>query len=153
MRISIIDALKAAGSARLRKCRVSELRNAAATLPDFRALHFHNDVGVLCVWCFDLLHLDGKDLRALPLTERKATLERLIYKARDNRLRFSETFDDGAKLLASCDRMSLEGIVSKRADAPYRSGPTKDWIKVKCAAWREANKDRHELFKKKPTRR
>lgn len=121
-------------------------------MPDFRALHFHNDVGVLCVWCFDLLHLDGKDLRALPLTERKAKLERLIYKTRDNRLRFSETFNDGVKLLASCDRMSLEGIVSKRADAPYRSGPTKDWIKVKCATWREANRNRGALFNKEKRR-
>src|ERR1700704_3920645 len=69
----------------------------------------------------------------------------LIYKAQDHTLRLSETFDDGDKLLASCEQMGLEGIVSKRRDFPYRSG-TADWVKVKCASWREANKDRGELF-------
>jgi ATP-dependent DNA ligase len=44
--------------------------------------------------------------------------------------------------------MGLEGIVSKRRNFPYRSGAA-DWIKVKCLTWREANKDRHELFKKR----
>ena len=110
--------------------------------PDFRSLHFRRREHGLCVWAFDLLHLNGKDLRALPLTERKAKLEKLVYKARDNWLRFSENFDDGVKLLASCERVGLEGIVSNRKDAPYRSGKG-DWIKVKSATWREANKDRH----------
>ena len=54
------------------------------------------------------------------------------------------------KLLASCERMDLEGIVSKRRDFPYRSGQA-DWIKVKCLNWREANKDRWELFNKHNT--
>ena len=62
-------------------------------------------------------------------------------------LRLSETFVDGRKLLASCDRTGIEGIVSKRRDFPYRSGPA-DWIKVKCLTSREANKDRWELFNK-----
>ena len=115
--------------------------------PDFRALHFRRLQGGLCVWAFDLLHLNGQDLRALPLVERKAKLEKLVYKTRDNWLRFSENFNDGVKLLASCDRMGLEGIVSKRKDAPYCSGKG-DWIKVKCATWREANKNRGDLFNK-----
>ncbi len=42
----------------------------------------------------------------------------------------------------------MEGIVSKRVDRTYVSGRTKDWIKVKCAAWREANQWRHEFFAK-----
>jgi bifunctional non-homologous end joining protein LigD len=120
-------------------------------VPDFRALHFQRLQGGLCVWAFDLLHLNGTDLRALPLIERKAKLEKLVYKTRDNWLRFSESFRDGVKLLASCDRMGLEGIVSKRKYAPYRSGKG-DWIKVKCATWREANKNRGELFKREKRR-
>ena len=51
-------------------------------------------------------------------------------------------------LLEACSRMKQEGIVSKRADGPYRSGPCKDWIKVKCPQWREQNSWRHEFFKK-----
>jgi bifunctional non-homologous end joining protein LigD len=118
-------------------------------IPDFRALHLHNvPEDTLCVWAFDILHLNGADLRQVPLIDRKYALEKVIYKANDHTLRLSETFDDGAKLLASCEQMGLEGIVSKRRDFPYRSGPA-DWIKVKCLTWREANKDRHELFKKR----
>jgi bifunctional non-homologous end joining protein LigD len=117
-------------------------------VPDFRALHFHNvREHDLCVWPFDILHLNGADLREVPLTERKYALAKIMYKARDHTLRLSETFDDGDKLLASCERMGLEGIVSKRRDAPYRSGKS-DWVKVKCLTWREANKDRWELFNK-----
>jgi ATP-dependent DNA ligase len=74
-------------------------------------------------------------------------LEKIIYKARDHTLRLSETFGDGDKLLASCEQMGLVGIVSKRRDFPYRSG-TAD-CKVKCLSWREANKDQHEMFKKR----
>jgi bifunctional non-homologous end joining protein LigD len=117
-------------------------------VPDFRALHLHNVRNEdLCVWAFDILHLNGADLREVPLTKRKYALEKIIYKARHHTLRLSETFDDGDKLLASCERMGLEGIVSKRCDAPYRSGKS-DWVKVKCLTWREANKDRWELFNK-----
>src|SRR5947207_9323550 len=47
-----------------------------------------------------------------------------------------------------CAFRNLQGLVSKRRDFPYRSG-TADWVKVKCLSWREANKDRHELFKKR----
>jgi bifunctional non-homologous end joining protein LigD len=117
----------------------------ACGLPDFTALHNHARDEELCVWAFDVLQLNGADLRAMPLTVRKYALEKLVYKNRDNCLRYSETFDDGAKLLASCERMGLEGIVSKKRDASYRSGKC-DWTKVKCLSWREANKDRGDLF-------
>jgi ATP-dependent DNA ligase len=50
------------------------------------------------------------------------------------------------KLLAECEKRGLEGIVSKRLDAPYRSGKC-DWIKVKTPAWRAANKNRDDLFR------
>jgi bifunctional non-homologous end joining protein LigD len=117
-------------------------------LPDFQALHFRTVRDEeRCVWAFDLLFLDGADLRDQPLIGRKALLKRLLHKANDDWLRLSETFNDGAKLLAGCERMGLEGIVSKKRDAPYRSGKG-DWIKVKCEKWRDANKDRGDLFSK-----
>jgi len=53
-------------------------------------------------------------------------------------LQFSGDFDDAVKLLDTCQRMNLEGIVSKRRDSAYRSGPTRDWLKIKTATWRAA---------------
>ena len=110
--------------------------------PDFEAL-MRKDPN-LCIWCFDLLELDGADLRTRPLIERKKKLRDMLITADDDRLRYSEEFPDPVKLLAVVEKMGLEGVVSKRADAPYRSGPQKDWIKVKARAWREANADRWE---------
>jgi bifunctional non-homologous end joining protein LigD len=63
-------------------------------------------------------------------------------------LHLVEAFDDGPKLLATAERMRLEGIVSKRRTAPYRSGECRDWRKVKPAAWREANRERWRLFER-----
>jgi bifunctional non-homologous end joining protein LigD len=59
-----------------------------------------------------------------------------------------DAFASGDELLAMCAKMRLEGIVSKRLDRPYVSGPTSDWIKVKCAARKEANRWRAEVFEK-----
>jgi bifunctional non-homologous end joining protein LigD len=118
-------------------------------LPDFRALHFRKrHEHHLCVWAFDLLELNGRDLRELPLTKRKLALEKLLKKSRDSTIRFSASFDDGVELLARAEALGLEGIVAKRRDRPYRSGKRSEWIKLKCPTWREANRDRHDLFKK-----
>ena len=85
-------------------------------------------------YVFDLLHLDGRDLTGLPLVERKAELARLVGKGGYGAIRYSEHFDDeGALVLRHVCQMSLEGIVSKRKDAPYRSGRTDAFIKIKCA--------------------
>jgi bifunctional non-homologous end joining protein LigD len=66
-------------------------------LPDFHSLHFRAE-GQLCVWAFDLLYLNDKDLREQPLSERKRALEKIILRANTDTLRFSETFNDGRKL-------------------------------------------------------
>jgi bifunctional non-homologous end joining protein LigD len=115
--------------------------------PDFRALISGGWHGV-CAWCFDLMHLNGRDLRPLPLDERRDLLRNLLIEADDHALRFSDDFPDPDKLLAAASRMGLEGIVSKRRDQPYRSGPNSGWIKVKTEAWRKVNKDRWEMFEK-----
>ena len=101
--------------------------------------------------CFadrSLLHQNGRDLRELPLFERKARLDKLLLTANANRLRYSESFDDDVALLKAADLLGFEGIVSKRRDAPYRSGKQCDWVKVKCATWREANEERWRLFER-----
>lgn len=85
-------------------------------------------------YVFDLLHLDGRDLIELPLIERKAELARLVGKGRRGPIVYSEHFEDsGAVVLRHACQMSLEGIVSKRKDAPYRSGRSDSFLKIKCA--------------------
>jgi bifunctional non-homologous end joining protein LigD len=83
---------------------------------------------------FDLLYLDGRDLRAEPLVERKAALERLMKSAGKNgRIRFTEHFEeDGQLILKHACGLDLEGVVSKLRDAPYRSGRSDNFIKSKC---------------------
>jgi bifunctional non-homologous end joining protein LigD len=116
--------------------------------PDFYRLHFQRHDRGLCVWAFDLVHHNGRELRELPLFERKARLEKLIIAANAGWLHYSESFDDGLQLLNAAGRMKLEGIVSKRRNAPYRSGKQCGWVKVKSATWREANKERWRLFER-----
>jgi bifunctional non-homologous end joining protein LigD len=60
-------------------------------LPNFHALHIHNDRSERCIWAFDLLYLDGADLREHPLSYRKRQLEKLVLKVRDGWLRYFET--------------------------------------------------------------
>lgn len=86
----------------------------------------------LLYYVFDLLHLDGSDLTKLPLIERKAILRRLVPSDDTSRLQFSDhATGDGRKLFAQVCRLGLEGVVSKRADAPYRQERTKTWLKAK----------------------
>lgn len=83
--------------------------------------------------------LGGEDLREKPLSERKSRLQDLLDDATDDpHLRFVEHFETGgdAVLRFAC-KLSLEGIVSKQADAPYRSGRTDTWAKSKCRAGHE----------------
>ncbi|MCG6121552.1 MAG: DNA ligase D [Microvirga sp.] len=88
-------------------------------------------------YAFDLLHLDGQDLRGARLTDRKAALAALLAGA-PAPLRLSEHFDeDGDIVLRHACRLSLEGVISKRADARYQSGRNRDWIKSKCGARQE----------------
>ena len=91
------------------------------------------------------MELNGADLRPLPLIARKQKLGTLLRRHDNPRARYSEPFKDGEQLLAECGPRGLEGIVSKRKQAPYRSGKC-DWVKVKCAQWKEDNKDRGDLF-------
>jgi ATP-dependent DNA ligase len=60
-----------------------------------------------------------------------------------------DAFTDGQRLLEAAEQHGLEGVVSKRKTAPYRSGECDDWVKVKTVAWREANRERWRLFERK----
>jgi bifunctional non-homologous end joining protein LigD len=117
-------------------------------IPDFHALTTGNNRGC-CAWCFDLMMIDGKDVRSEPLEQRRERLQGLLAGADGDFLRLSESFDDPVKLLEAAVKLGLEGVVSKRRDQPYKSGPNSGWVKVKTAAWREANHDRWEMFERR----
>ena len=112
--------------------------------PDFDGL-IRRQNHELCIWCFDLLSLDGVDMRPEVLRERKRNLEKLVHEADEHTLRYSAEFSDPIRLLEVAEQWKLEGVVSKKADQPYRSGKHLGWIKVKTASWRVANLDRWEL--------
>ncbi|MDX8456732.1 DNA ligase D [Mesorhizobium sp. VK9D] len=90
-------------------------------------------------YVFDLMRLDGNDLRREPLVERKQALAELLGEQPENSaLRFSDHFHQPGKvMLQHVCRMGLEGVVSKRADASYRSGRGLTWIKSKCTLRQE----------------
>jgi len=105
--------------------------------PSFAALQAALKAGQLDqlrYYAFDLIYRDGKDLRDEPLGARKRQLAEVLASLPEGSpIRLSEHFEtDGATLLKHACRMGLEGIISKRIDAPYRSGRGPHWIKSKC---------------------
>jgi bifunctional non-homologous end joining protein LigD len=80
---------------------------------------------------FDLLMLNGNDLRKKPFSERKAVLRRILKRTLRGIQYVAHTEGDGSEMFEAVCKLGLEGIVSKKLDAPYRSGPSKTWIKVK----------------------
>jgi bifunctional non-homologous end joining protein LigD len=111
--------------------------------PDFAALQAalsDHKADALIFFAFDLLFIEGDDLRELPLRDRKAWLKALLTKSKPPpTLRYVDHFETaGDAVLKSACQMHLEGIVSKRLDAPYNSGRGKDWTKAKC-------RDGHEV--------
>jgi bifunctional non-homologous end joining protein LigD len=89
--------------------------------------------GNLVLYLFDLLHLDGYDLRDTPLRDRKAALAKIVAaKEEDGCIRFGEHIaGDGDAVFRHAGRLGLEGIVSKKLSAPYRSGRVSSWLKLK----------------------
>jgi bifunctional non-homologous end joining protein LigD len=94
-----------------------------------------SDGSRMAYYVFDILYLNGDDLRPLPLSARKAALAKLLTRVpKDGALRQSESINEpGPLLLKHACKMHLEGIVSKRADMAYHSGRGHDWIKTKCS--------------------
>src|SRR5262245_13429483 len=91
----------------------------------------------LIYFAFDLLHLDGLDFMNTPLVERKARLEELIGSIRGPICYSEHVLGKGPEFFRSACKSGLEGIVSKRAGSPYRSGRTADWLKTKCTKRQE----------------
>ncbi len=115
----------------------------AAVLPDgrtsFQALQnaFAGGRRHLVYFVFDLLHLDGEDLAARSLLERKAALAKLLGEGA-GAIRYAPHVEgSGAAVFREACRLGLEGIVSKRADQPYRPGRGGGWVKTKCVLRQE----------------
>ncbi len=110
-------------------------------LTDFAALQAalsERDTGEIVFFAFDLLFLEGKDLRALALAERKKKLQALLEESGEPRLRHVVHFEaPGDAVLDSACRMGLEGIISKRLDRPHVEGRGPEWMKTKCRAGQE----------------
>jgi ATP-dependent DNA ligase len=97
----------------------------------FNALHRRGMTGDAALQAFDLLELNSKNQRPLPLAERRAKLERLLNGMVVGIVFNEHTDEDGATVFLHACRMGLEGIVSKRVTAPYPSGQSRDWLKIK----------------------
>jgi bifunctional non-homologous end joining protein LigD len=96
----------------------------------FDSLHRHGTVRE-AILAFDLLELNGEDLRPVMVGKRKARLASLLVRVPPG-IEINEHTDiDGAAVFRHACAMGLEGIVSKSLTAPYRSGPSRDWLKVK----------------------
>jgi bifunctional non-homologous end joining protein LigD len=108
---------------------------------DFQALQNSLEGGrdARCSYfAFDVPFLDGHDLRQMPLLERKGLLQALLSGVENPRLRFSDhVAGGGAAFFERACGLGLEGIICKRADAPYVSGRTRSWLKVKCLLQQE----------------
>jgi bifunctional non-homologous end joining protein LigD len=99
-------------------------------VPNFDALHSRVNDERASALAFDLMMRNDDDLRRKPYLERKAALRKLLHHGRG--IQYVEHAEGhGDKLYAAACRLGLEGIVSKKLDAPYRSGKSKLWIKVK----------------------
>jgi ATP-dependent DNA ligase len=115
-------------------------------LASFDRIRYRRHDATVFLYAFDLIELNGDDLRRDPLEVRKATLVSVLAKAGAGiRLNEHIEHEDGATVFAHACKLGLEGIVSKRKNSPYRSGRSPDWLKMKNAAHpavkREAEED------------
>jgi bifunctional non-homologous end joining protein LigD len=116
-------------------------RNGAPNFSSLQAALSDGKSDDLIFFAFDLLFAEGLDLRRLPLGERKARLKQLLEArstSKARQIRYVEHFESGGDaVLQSACKLELEGVVSKKLDAPYRSGRTESWTKAKCRAGHE----------------
>ena len=116
-------------------------------LTDFEALRRRGAGDMAVLYAFDLMELDGNDMRSLPIETRRATLASLLRN--HGAVRFSEhILANGPEVFAHACRLGVEGIVSKRLGSPYRSGPCSTWIKVRNPASIAVQRERSENWNK-----
>jgi bifunctional non-homologous end joining protein LigD len=113
-------------------------------MPSFDRIRYRRYDSTVFLYGFDLIELNGDDLRREPLEVRKVTLASVLAKAAPG-LRLNEHIEaDGPTVFAHACKMGLEGIVSKRKDSPYRSGRSPDWLKAKNPACEAVRREEEE---------
>jgi ATP-dependent DNA ligase len=113
-------------------------------LSQFEALRRRDAGEVAVLFAFDLIERDGVDLRDDPLEARKLMLARLVRGNAGHILLNEHIAEDGPRVFEHACRLGAEGIVSKRLNAPYRSGRCAAWVKVKSPEAIEAQRQRSE---------
>ena len=98
---------------------------------NFDTLHSRTADHLAVACAFDLLMVNGDDLRRQPLRERKLALGKLLLRSLDGIQYVEHAEGHGARMFEAVCKLGLEGIVSKKLDAPYKSGPSKAWLKTK----------------------
>jgi ATP-dependent DNA ligase len=117
--------------------------HCAQGLPNFHGLRSKDGAASACLFAFDLLMIEGEDIRRAHLEERRARLAKVLRRAPDA-IRLSEHLEgDGPEIFRHACALGLEGIVSKRRDARYRSGRSLTWLKVKNPAYGRPSKADH----------
>jgi bifunctional non-homologous end joining protein LigD len=110
----------------------------------FEHIRYRRHDASVFLYAFDLIELNGDDLRREPLDTRKATLASVLRRAAPG-LRFNEHIEaDGPTVFAHACKMGLEGIVSKRKTSTYRSGRSPDWLKSKNPACEAVRREEEE---------
>jgi len=138
------------------ECRSCDLNRGGCDdngVASFDLVRHHRANDRVFLYAFDLIELNGDDLRRDPLEVRKATLASVLAKAGPG-IRFNEHIEgDGPTVFAHACKMGLEGIVSKRKGSTYRSSRSPDWLKMKnpsaAAATREAGRGLGEMTHRK----
>jgi bifunctional non-homologous end joining protein LigD len=101
------------------------------------------------LYAFDLIERDGEDLRNLPFLDRKAALARLLRNTKAGILLNEHIAEDGQIVFGHACRLGAEGIVSKKIDGTYRSGPCRVWIKVRNPASIAVQRERSEIWNRR----
>jgi bifunctional non-homologous end joining protein LigD len=121
-------------------------------VPSFDRIRYRRYDASVFLYAFDLIELNGDDLRRDPLEVRKATLASILAKARPG-MRFNEHIEgDGPTIFAHACKLGLEGIVSKRKDSAYRSGRSPDWLEMKNPEASAVEREAEEHWGKKKRR-
>jgi bifunctional non-homologous end joining protein LigD len=117
-------------------------------MPSFDRIRYRRHDASVFLYAFDLIELNGDDLRREPLDTRKATLASVLRRAAPG-LRFNEHIEaDGPTVFAHACKIGLEGIVSKRKDSLYRSGRSPDWLKSKNPACEAVRREEEEDWRR-----
>jgi bifunctional non-homologous end joining protein LigD len=121
-------------------------------VPSFDHIRYRRHDASVFLYAFDLIELNGDDLRRDPLEVRKATLANVLARA-ERGIWFNDHIeDDGPTVFRHACKLGLEGIVSKRKDSPYRSGRSSDWLKSKNPACEAVRREEEEDWGKEKWR-